>query len=159
MVRRHLKNTNKHEKIQSFLEKYKVAKEFTSTSRKMISKGAAIGIFIAMIPIPFQMVIVLFLTPLTRFNVPIALVMCWITNPFTMPFIYYVEYLTGSFFLGMEVENVQITLEWFQNNFSDILIPLYVGAFFYSILFAWLIYYLITHLWIQSVHKERKKEI
>lgn len=156
-MRKRLKNSNNNEKIQSFLKKYNVPQEFTSTSRKMISRGSAIGIFIAMIPMPLQMVAVLFFTPFIRFNVPIAIIMCWITNPFTMPFIYYIEYLTGSFILGIETMPVSLSIEWFQENIKQILIPLYFGALIYSVILSALIYYLITHLWISSVNKDRKK--
>ena len=155
-MRKRLKNSNKNVKVQNFLEKYKVAKEFTSTTRKMISRGAFIGIFIAMIPMPLQMLAVLLFTPFFKYNVPIAIIMCWITNPFTMPFIYYIEYLTGGYILGQEITDVEITLEWFQNNLSNIIFPLYVGALFYSITLASLTYYLINRLWIRSVHKDRK---
>ena len=144
--------------MQNFLEKYKVPKEFTSTTRKMISRGAFIGIFIAMIPMPLQMLAVLLFTPFFRFNVPIAIIMCWITNPFTMPFIYYIEYITGGYFLGIEINDVNITLEWFQENLANIVFPLYVGALFYSIALSSLTYYLINRLWIKSVHKERKND-
>jgi len=156
-VRKRLKNSNNNAKVQSFLEKYKVPKEFTSTTRKMISRGAFIGIFIAMIPIPLQMVAVLLFTPFFKFNVPIAIIMCWITNPFTMPFIYYIEYITGGYILGIEITEVEITIEWFQNNLSKIIFPLYVGALVYSITLSFIIYYLINHLWIKSVHKDRKE--
>lgn len=156
-MRKRLKNSNNNAKVQSFLEKYKVPKEFTSTTRKMISRGAFIGIFIAMIPIPLQMVAVLLFTPFFKFNVPIAIIMCWITNPFTMPFIYYIEYITGGYILGIEITEVEITIEWFQNNLSKIIFPLYVGALVYSITLSFIIYYLINHLWIKSVHKDRKE--
>jgi hypothetical protein len=158
MIRKKLKNTHNHENIKAFLEKYKVPKEYISITRRMISRGAFIGIFIAMIPIPFQMLVVLVLAPFFRFNLPIALIMCWVTNPLTMPFIYYIEYMTGSFFLGTEVENVKMTLEWFNNNFKNIILPLYLGALFYSIVFSSFIYYLITHLWKNSVHGEKSQK-
>ena len=155
-MRKRLKNSKNNVKVQNFLEKYKIPKEFTSTTRKMISRGAFIGIFIAMIPMPFQMVAVLVFIPLFRYNVPIAIIMCWITNPLTMPFIYYIEYITGAYMLGLETTNVQITLQWFQNNLGEIVYPLYLGALFYSIVLASLAYYLITYFWIRSVHSDRK---
>lgn len=156
MIRKKLKNTHKNKNIQIFLKKYKVPKEFIATTRKMISRGVVIGLFIGMIPMPFQMLSVLFMTPFLRFNIPIALMMCWITNPFTMPFIYYIEYSTGSFFLGIEVQNVQMSIEWFQENLTKIIYPLYVGAIFYSIFISWFSYYSIIYLWKKSVYKERK---
>jgi uncharacterized protein (DUF2062 family) len=157
MIRRHLKNTHKQEKIQQFLEKYKVPKEYISTTRKMIGRGAFIGLFIAMIPMPFQMLAVLAVAPFFRFNVAVALVMCWVTNPLTMPFVYYIEYITGSFFLGIEPGNVRLTVEWFQNNFQDIVFPLYLGALFYAIVLPSIVYYVITHFWKKSVYQDRTK--
>ena len=157
MIRKKLKNTHKHKSIQAFLEKYKVPTEFISSTRKMVSRGVSLGIFIAMIPMPLQMLAVLVFMPFFRFNVPVALIMCWLTNPFTMPFIYYMEYITGSFFLGLEVQNVEMNLEWFTNNLQNIIFPLYFGAIFYSIILAWLAYYLLIHLWKKSVNKDRKK--
>lgn len=157
MIRKTLKNTHKHKTIKAFLEKYKVPVEFIASTRKMVGRGVSIGIFIAMIPMPFQMLAVLAITPFLRFNVPVALIMCWITNPFTMPFIYYIEYITGSFFLGAEVQKVQITLQWFQTNLQNIIFPLYLGAIFYSIVLSWFAYYILIHLWKQSVQNDRKK--
>lgn len=157
MIRKQLKNTHNNKHIQTFLEKYKVPKEFIATTRKMVGRGVSLGLFIAMIPMPFQMLAVLAFIPLFRFNIPVALAMCWVTNPFTMPFIYYIEYITGSFFLGLETQNVRITLDWFENNLENIIFPLYLGAIFYSIVISWLAYYLLIHFWKQSVHKDRKK--
>jgi len=157
MIRKKLKNTHNNKTIQTFLKKYKVPKEFIATTRKMVSRGVSIGLFIAMIPMPFQMLAVLLFIPFLRFNVPVALIMCWVTNPFTMPFIYYIEYLTGSFFLNIETQNVHITPEWFQNNLQDIVFPLYLGAIFYSIVISWFAYYFLIHIWKKSVHKDRNK--
>ena len=157
MIRKKLKNTHNNKTIQTFLTKYKVPKEFIATTRKMVSRGVSIGLFIAMIPMPFQMLAVLLAIPFLRFNVPVALVMCWVTNPFSMPFIYYIEYITGSYFLGIEVQNVEMTIQWFQSNLSNIIYPLYLGAIFYSIVISGFAYYLLIHLWKKSVHKDRKK--
>ncbi|MEA3513241.1 MAG: DUF2062 domain-containing protein [Campylobacterota bacterium] len=157
MIRRQLKKTTKSKKLNAILEKYKVSAEYTSGSRKMISRGVFIGLFIAFIPMPLQMLLVVSLTFFGKFNVPIALAMVFVSNPLTMPFIYYMEYLTGSFILGVESISVEITLEWFTKNFDNIVIPLYVGSFFYSIVCSFLGYYLVNYFWKTSVHKERSK--
>lgn len=156
MIRRNLKKISQNEKLKAFIKKSKVPPEFLSTNRKMISKGVFIGIFIAFIPMPMQMAAVLAVMPFTRFNVPIALAMCWLSNPFTMPPMYYMEYLTGSFFLGTEVEPVKMTLEWFSDNIGDIFIPLYVGTTFYSIFGSIGGYWLVNHFWKSSVHRDKK---
>ena len=109
-MRKTLKNTSKHEKLKSFIKKYKIPPEYLSTNRRMVSKAVLVGLFIAFIPMPMQMLAVLALMPFIKFNVPIGLAMCWLSNPFTMPPMYYIEYLTGSYILGTEVAPVEMTL-------------------------------------------------
>jgi len=157
MIRKTLKNTTKSEKLKAFIKKSKVPPEYLFPNRKMISKGVFIGIFIAFIPMPMQMALVLAVMPFTKFNVPIALAMCWLSNPFTMPPMYYMEYLTGSFILGTQVAPVEMTLDWFSANIDDIFIPLYFGTALYSIFGSLTAYWAVNHFWKGSVHKDRKK--
>ncbi len=156
MIRKTLKKTSKHQKLKAFIKKYKIPREYLSTNRRMISKAVFIGLFIAFIPMPMQMLAVLALMPFFKFNVPIALAMCWFSNPFTMPPMYYMEYVTGSFLLGSEPIEVQMTLSWFSENIDNICIDLYVGTLFYSIVGASLGYWLVNHFWKGSVHKDKK---
>lgn len=156
MIRRTLKKTSKHHKLKDFIKKYKIPREYLSTSRRMVSKAVFIGLFIAFIPMPMQMLAVIAVTPFSKFNVPIALAMCWLSNPFTMPPMYYMEYVTGSFLLGMETTPVEMTMEWFTNNLGNIFIPLYTGTAFYSVFGSLLAYYLVNHFWISSVHRDKK---
>jgi uncharacterized protein (DUF2062 family) len=159
MVRKVFKRDKpRHPKIEEFIRKYKIPREYLSVNRKSITRGLLVGLFIAFIPMPFQMLAVLAVTPFLRFNVPIAIAMCWLSNPFTMPPMYYMEYLTGCFLLGMEpLHGIEMTTEWFKENLKDIFIPLYVGTFFYSFTVAPAVYFLVNWLWIHSVRKERKE--
>ena len=108
---------------------------------------------------PMQMLAVVACTPFIRFNVPIAIAMVWLSNPFTMPPMYYMEYLTGNFLLGKEgLADIALTLEWFSDNLGDIFVPLYVGTAFYSIVVSFLIYLAVNWLWIRSVHEEKSEK-
>ena len=156
MVRRNLKKISKSEKLKAFIKKSKVPPEFLSANRKMISKGVFIGIFIAFIPMPMQMAAVLAVMPFTRFNVPIALAMCWLSNPFTMPPMYYMEYLTGSLITGSEPLHVEMTLDWFSSNIDDIFVDLYVGTLPYSIFGSLGGYWLVNHFWKSSVDRDKE---
>ncbi|MEA2047748.1 MAG: DUF2062 domain-containing protein [Campylobacterota bacterium] len=143
-------------KIGQFLEKYKLPKTYLAVNRRMITRGVAIGLFWGFIPMPMQMLAVMATMPLARFNVPIAISMVWLSNPFTMPPMYYMEYLTGNFILGREgVDDIELTVEWFSANIGDIFVPLYVGTAFYSIVVTGLIYLFLNRLWIRSVHSEK----
>lgn len=154
-MRKRLKKVTKNETINNFMKNYKIPQEYLATNRKMITRAILIGVFIAFIPMPMQMVAVMLFIPFIKFNVPLGLAMCWITNPFSMPIIYYIEYLTGSFILNIPIEKVDITIEWFSNNISNIFIPLYFGALFYSILLSISGYFLVNFIWINSVRKDR----
>lgn len=161
MIRRVFKKPKNNHRIDKLIKKYKIPREYLSINRKSMSKAAFIGLFIAFIPMPFQMLAILLFIPLVKFNVPFALSLVWVTNPVTMPVIYYVEYFTGNLFLfSPGVDEIEMSVEWFQNNLSSIFFPLYTGALFYSTIIASLAYYLITHLWLSSVrqaHKHRRK--
>lgn len=153
-MRKFLKTILEDEKLKNFIEKYKVPMQYLLVNRKMVSMGVAIGFFITIIPMPMQMLAVISIMPFTKFNVPIALAMCWLSNPFTTPIILYVEYITGSFLLGLQVAPLEMSVEWFSKNFSHIVIPLYAGTAFYSIIGSTLAYFLINYLWRESVKKD-----
>ncbi len=144
-------------KLGKFLAKYNIPREYFSINRRSVSRGVLVGLFWGFIPMPMQMLGVVLTTPLMRFNVPIAISMVWLSNPFTMPAMYYMEYLTGNLILGLPgVHDVQLTMEWFREHWSEIVLPLYVGTAFYSIVVSYLIYLLINWLWIRSVKREKR---
>lgn len=155
-MRQFFKKIRNNEKLRELIEKYNIPFEYVSANRRMVAKGVFIGFFIAIIPMPMQMLAVISMMPFAKFNVPIALAMCWISNPFTTPVILYIEYLTGSFLLGSQVATLEISVEWFSKNFSNIVIPLYTGTAFYSIIGSVLAYFLINYLWRESVKKDRE---
>ncbi len=157
MIRKTLKKTTKSEKLKAFIKKAKIPREFLAANRKMITRGVTLGIFIAFIPMPMQMAAVLLFMPLFRFNVPIALAMCWLSNPITMPPMYYIEYELGSFLLGISPQPVELTLEWFSNNMEAIFIPLYFGTLVFSVVGSISSYFLVTYLWKLSACRDKKK--
>jgi len=159
MIRKAFKKKSSGSKLDKFIEKYNLPREYLSVNRKSVSRGVLIGLFWAFIPMPMQMLGVMFTTPLFRFNVPIAISMVWLSNPFTMPPMYYMEYLTGNIILGREgIEDIELTMEWFSEHFDDILIPLYTGTAFYSLIVSTMIYFLINWLWIKSVREEKDEK-
>ncbi len=114
---------------------YNVPREYLSVNRKSITRGVFIGLFWGFIPMPMQMLAVILTTPFIKFNVPVAISMVWLSNPITMPLMYYMEYKTGLIILGKNgIEDIELTLDWFSQHWGDILVPLYVGTIPYSIL-------------------------
>ncbi len=161
MIKKLRKPSSKHtNKIEKLLQKHNIPTSYMHINRRMVSRGVALGLFWAFIPMPMQMLAVILSMPLFRFNIPIAISMVWLSNPITMPFMYYVEYLTGNYILNLPgIEGTELSMDWFIENFQEILIPLYTGTAFFSITFSITMYYLINILWIRSIKSERNQRV
>jgi uncharacterized protein (DUF2062 family) len=61
------------------------ARELWHPCRYTVAGGVSIGIFCAMLPIPFQMLLAAIGCMRAKVNIPIAMGTCWISNPFTHP--------------------------------------------------------------------------
>lgn len=160
MIRKLFKKQKPNKKIADIMAKYKVPKAYLSVNRKTIANAMLIGMFFAMMPMPMQMLAVLLCVPFIKFNVPLSLTMVWISNPFTMPFIFYGEYLLGNLILFREgLTDITLSLEWFQENLDAIFLPLFVGALVSGLVLAFTSRYLVLHLWRRSVHKEKREKL
>ncbi len=69
-------------------------------SQHTLSGGMAVGMFITLQLLPIQMPTATILAAIFRVNIPIAIAMCWLSNPFTLPFIAWLEYIVGKWFLA-----------------------------------------------------------
>ena len=130
-------------------------KEIWSLSRKKVLAGVFIGMFIAFIPMPFQMILVTLLAIILNVNLPIPLVLIWISNPITMPFIYYFEYELGNILLNNQ-NAIEFSLDTMHENLSQIASSLYVGAFVVCCFVSILSVVVLNFLWINKVKKQRK---
>lgn len=72
-------------------------------NRRSFAGAIAIGLFIAFIPLPTQMVIAAAVAIIIRVNLPVAVATVWITNPITMPPMFYAAFSVGSFLMDMPV--------------------------------------------------------
>ena len=109
-----------------------------------------------MVPFPFQMVIAAAISIVVGCNVPVAVVMCWITNPITIAPIYYAAYRLGAWILGMPPSAVdfEISLDWILAAFSDVWLPLGLGCLVIGAAGAVLGYYGTHLVWRVAVVRE-----
>ena len=132
-------------------------------NRHSVSLAVFIGIFCAFIPIPIQTLLVIGLCFWWGANLPIAIVIIWLSNPLTIPPMFYLTYKLGSSILGTEVDSLSFTLswEWFSQLGVDILLPLFVGSLLSGILLASAGYFFILFLWRWKVIKnwEKRKDL
>ena len=111
--------------------------------------------FIAFIPMPFQMILVTLLAIILNVNLPIPLALIWISNPLTMPFIYYFEYELGNILLNNQ-NAIEFSLDAMNENLSQIASSLYVGAFVFCSVVSILSVVILNFLWINKVKTQRK---
>lgn len=132
-------------------------------NRRSVSGAFAAGLFWAMIPIPLQMIAAMFTAILVRINLPIAVALVWLSNPLTMPPIFYFNYLVGIWILGAppDVGEFQMTLEWISSEIGVIWWPLYFGSFVVGTVLGLLGYVGIRGYWrwqvIQRYRTRRAK--
>jgi hypothetical protein len=105
-----------------------------------------------------QMIGVVASAILWRANIPIGLVLVWMTNPFTIPPIFLGTYLFGNWLLGRPgiTPPAHVTIEWFTQSIGDIWLPLVLGSLSVGIVLATLSYFAIDYLWRYTVWKRWK---
>lgn len=81
-------------------------------TRHSTAGGVATGLFYAFIPIPGQMILAGLTAIWFRVNLPLAVILVWITNPVTIPPILYAGYKTGSWILGRPYKPIDFNLSW-----------------------------------------------
>lgn len=81
-------------------------------NRRSVTTAVFIGLFTAFIPLPAQMLIAALAAILFRANLPISVSLVWITNPVTMPAIFYICYKLGAVMLGTGIGAFDFELSW-----------------------------------------------
>mgnify|MGYP003338561236 CR=1 FL=1 len=125
-------------------------------SRHSAAKAFAIGLYCAMLPIPGQMFIAVAMAIIFTANLPLSFALIFITNPLTMPAIFYGAYKVGAWLMGthpMEVK-FEASWTWFTQSLDEIWIPLVIGSQALGILFAILGYLLIDALWRGAIRRQ-----
>ena len=99
-------------------------------NRYSLSFGFLIGGFCCFLPIFFQTVPCVLLCVWIRCNVPLAVLVVWISNPITTGPMMYFAYRVGLRILGTEQEIALLnpSLGWFIDQLSIIWQPLLVGS-------------------------------
>ncbi len=168
MIRKVFKKRSSSNKLDAIITKYNIPREYLSVNRNAVSKAVLVGLFFAFIPMPLQMLAVILMVPFLKFNVPLGVSLVWITNPVTMPFIFYGELIIGDLItLEPVTQDIDFmvelfTMDWFSTAFltklMEIIVPMYIGALFTATILAISSYYLVRYLWWRSVHHQKLKK-
>lgn len=132
-------------------------------NRHSVSMAFAIGLFCAWIPTPTQMAIAAVGAIYYRANLPLSVGLVWITNPITMPPLFYFAYRVGLWFLNQPVtaDEPEFSLTGMFSGLGDVWQPFLIGCFAMGILSSAAGYFGIQYYWREHTTKkwaERKEK-
>ncbi len=127
-------------------------------NRRSVSGAVALGIFCAFIPVPFQMFVAALGAILFRVNILIAVPMVWVSNPFTMPPLFYFCYRVGVWILGTQTGefSFELSFEWLTTELAAIWEPFLLGCFVVGAISALISYLLVRLMWLYLVLQNMK---
>ena len=157
IIKRYLPNHKKirdHKHLQ-FLGTLLHDPNILHLNRRSVSGAFGVGLFMAFIPVPLQMVFAAVGAIAFRVNLPISVALVWITNPLTVAPIYYLAYKVGAFTLGNPAREMQFewTREWLLRELGAIWEPLLLGSLIFSTVSAILGYALVRGFWRLHVNR------
>ncbi|MBS3666867.1 MULTISPECIES: DUF2062 domain-containing protein [Halomonadaceae] len=136
-------------------------------TRRSVANAFSVGVFCAMLPIPFQMVVAALGARITRCNLALSVGLVWITNPLTMPLFFYGNYRIGTFILGAPVREApsRISTRWIAEQMHDIMPALVVGSLVTAVVLAIVVNigirliwrWHVSHNWKRRRHKRRQR--
>jgi len=114
-----------------------------------------VGLFCAFIPVPFQMLLAAASAIPFRVNLPLSVGLVWVSNPITMPPMFYLCYLVGNALLAEPPQPFafEASWEWLMHSISTIGPAFLLGCLVLGTLSSFIGYIGIRLLWRQSVVK------
>lgn len=130
-------------------------------NRHYVARAFAIGLFVAMIPIPMQMLAAALMAIPLNANLPISVGLVWVTNPITTPPVLYANYKLGAWLLDTPAMQMpdNISFRWVIEVTTHHWQPLYLGSFVMGALLAALGYFGVKYYWQWKTGRNWKKRL
>ena len=138
--------SHKHLRVVS---RYLHDKDLWHITEKSTSRAALVGLFMAFVPVPFQMLLAVLAGLPLRANLLISVVLVWLSNPLTMGPMYYGCYLLGKKLLGIsnnDTQNFHSISDWLSNAHL-IWQPLLLGCFVSGLVCSIVGYVVVKIFW------------
>ena len=109
----------------------------------------AIGLFVAFLPVPLQMLVAAVLATIWHANMALSVVLVWISNPITIPFLFYGCYKLGAWILQRDANDFYFewSYEWLTTQFGDYFIPMLIGCLIVGSVLSVVGYFSTRILW------------
>jgi len=128
-------------------------------NRRSVAGATGVGLFVAFVPVPFQMVLAALGALWLRVNLPLAVALIFITNPLTMGPAFYLCYKVGAWLLGSTLietgKHFQPSIEWLFDQLAAIWQPLVAGSLLTGSAISLSGYCLVQLLWRAYIRHKR----
>ena len=126
-------------------------------NRRSVAGAFAVGLFFAWMPVPFQMVLAAGAAILFSTNLPLSIALVWITNPVTIPAMFYFAYLVGTWIIGEPPTDFsfELTMDWLLNELESSWKPFLIGCFSLASISSLIGYFAIDAFWRYEVAHRR----
>lgn len=129
--------------------------------RRTVVPAFALGLFLAWMPFPGHYLLAVLLALYFHINLPVAVATTFISNPLTMPPMYYSAYRFGRWLLETTPVpfRFEMSLEWVTHQFVEIWEPMLLGCLLFGATSALVGYVVVDVLWRLSLrdYKVRKR--
>lgn len=118
-------------------------------TKRSAAGGVSLGLFWACIPVPGQMLLSAITAIFFKVNLPLSVVMVWVTNPITIPPYIYIAYKTGAWLLKVPPGgfHFEMSWRWFTHELVGVWPPLMLGCLIYAVVSSAVGYIVIRGLW------------
>ena len=131
-------------------------------NRYSASMAFFVGLFVAFMPIPGQMFLAALLAIAMKCNLPLSVGLVWITNPVTMPAIFFLAYRVGALMVDAPVGELdfELSFHWLGNSLAAIWKPFLFGCFICGLFFGCVGFFVISQMWrwrVARAWRQRRK--
>ena len=100
-------------------------------NRGSVAWAVSTGLFMAWVPVPFQMILAAGAAIAVRCNLPVAVALVWVSNPVTVAPLFFAAYKLGAWMLDVPPADVQIevSLRWLLDELVMVWEPFLLGCF------------------------------
>lgn len=131
-------------------------------NRHSVSGAFFVGLFVAFLPTLGQMPLAAICALLFRVNLPISVALVWISNPLTMPPIFFATYELGRWILDSPQIHfsMELSWEWFKEEFPNFWRPLLLGSVITGLISGGIGYIAMQLIWrlhVVSQWRRRKR--
>ena len=128
-------------------------------NRHSVARAMGVGLFAALIPMPAQMLLAAALAIPVRGNLPIAVSLVWLTNPLTMPPVFFVTSMTGAWLMQVPPRTLpdELTFEWITDQLSTLWQPFLLGSVVCGVVLGILGYFGTMLYWRWWVGLQRRR--